>query len=114
MLIRLIGPEWRMVAVWGSAYAGTGVTLLVLFLSAPLVFIKLVGVIVANAMGQERRLIWLMGFATVCNVDNVIAMPWGTRRAAGMTLITQILTLAGLAMTVRQAAFAPVASAKSS
>ena len=77
MLLGLIGPERIMVAVWGSAYAGTGGILRVLFFGAPFVFVNLVGVMVANAMGQERRLMRLMGFATVCNVSmNAIAIRW--------------------------------------
>jgi O-antigen/teichoic acid export membrane protein len=66
---------------------------------------RLVGVMVANAMGQERRLMWLMGLATVFNVStNAIAIPWlGTEGAAWTTLVTEILIVAGLAMTIRRA-----------
>jgi O-antigen/teichoic acid export membrane protein len=106
MLAGLVGPEWIMVTVWGSAYAGTGAILRVLLLSAPLVFVNLVGIMVANAMGQERRLMWLMAFATICNITmNAIAIPrWGAEGAAWTTLITEIVILIGLAATVRRAA----------
>ena len=62
-------------------------------------------------MGQERRLMRLMGFATVCNVSmNAVAIPWwGPEGAAWTTLVTEILILAGWAVTVRRAADAAVA-----
>jgi O-antigen/teichoic acid export membrane protein len=111
MLLGLIGPEWIMVTVWGSAYAGTGGILRILFLSAPLVFVNLVGVMVANAMGQERRLMWLMAFATMCNITmNALAIPqWGPEGAAWTTLITEVVILVGLVATVRRAAEAVLA-----
>jgi O-antigen/teichoic acid export membrane protein len=104
-LAGLLGPEWIMVTVWGPAYAGTGGVLGILCLSAPLVLVALVGVMVANAMGQERRLMSLMALATVFNVStNAIAIPWlGTEGAAWTTLVTEILIVAGLAMTIRRA-----------
>lgn len=115
MLLGLLGPEWIMVTVWGPAYAGTGGVLQVLFLSAPLVFVNLLGVMVANAMGQERRLMRLMAFATICNITmNAIAIPrWGSEGAAWTTLITEIVILTGLAAIVRRAAataLAPLAT----
>ena len=105
MLVGQTNPEWIVVTVWGSAYAGTGGILRVLFLSAPLVFVGLLGVTVANAMGQERRLMILMGLATVFNVTmNFFAIPWlGPVGAAWTTLATEVLIVAGLVQVVRRA-----------
>lgn len=104
VLIGLIGAESIMVTVWGSAYAGTGVILRILFLSAPLVFIDLVGVMLAMALGQERWLMLLMGLATVFNVAaNSIAIPqWGPEGAAWITLATEILITCGAALAIRR------------
>jgi O-antigen/teichoic acid export membrane protein len=61
---------------------------------------------VANAMGQEHRLMWLMAFATMCNITmNALAIPqWGPEGAAWTTLITEVVILICLAATVRRAA----------
>jgi O-antigen/teichoic acid export membrane protein len=105
MLLGQINPEWIVVTVWGSAYAGTGGILRVLLLSAPLVFVGLLGVTVANAMGQERRLMILMGSATVFNIAaNFVAIPsLGAVGAAWTTLATEVLIVAGLVQIVRRA-----------
>lgn len=105
MLFGQINPEWIVVTAWGSAYASSGGILRVLLLSAPLVFVGLLGVTVANAMGQERRLMMLMGGATVFNVTmNFVAIPWlGPVGAAWTTLATEGLIVAGLVQVVRRA-----------
>lgn len=105
MLFGQINPEWIVVTVWGSDYAGTGGILRVLLLSAPLVFVGLLGVTVAIAMGEERRLMILMGSATVFNVTmNFVAIPWlGPIGAAWTTLATEVLIIAGIVKIVRRA-----------
>ena len=104
LLVGLVNPEGLMVTVWGPAYAGTGGLLRILFLSAPLVFVDLVGVMIAMALGGERQLMGLMALATLFNVAaNAIAIPrWGPEGAAWMTLATEFLITASLALTIRR------------
>jgi O-antigen/teichoic acid export membrane protein len=104
MLVGQVNPEWLVVTAWGPAYAGTGDILRVLLMSAPLVFVGLLGVTVANAMGQERRLMILMGAASVFNIaTNLLAIPWlGAVGAAWTTLATEVLIIVGIARIVRQ------------
>ena len=106
LLIGVVNPEWIMLTLWGPAYAGTGGILRILFLSAPLVFGCLVGVMVATALGQERRLMRLMGAATLFNVaTNLIAIPrLGAEGAAWTTLATEMLITLGLALAIRRGA----------
>jgi O-antigen/teichoic acid export membrane protein len=101
----MINPEWIIVTVWGPAYAGQGGLLRVLFFSAPLVYVGLLGVTMANAMGRERRLILIMACATVFNVSmNSLAIPWlGPIGAAWTTLATEVAIVAGLLHTLRSA-----------
>jgi O-antigen/teichoic acid export membrane protein len=103
-VIGLPRPERIMTVIWGPAYVDTGGILRILLLSAPLVFVGLVGVPMAMALGQERRLMLLMGLATVFNVAlNAIAIPrWGTEGAAWVTLATEMLIAGGLALTIRR------------
>jgi len=105
LLIGLLDPERIMVTIWGPAYAGTGGLLRILFLSAPLVFVDLIGVMIATALGEERQLMRLMALATLFNVaTNALAIPrLGPEGAAWTTLATELLITGCLAMTIRRA-----------
>ncbi len=106
LLIGVLNPERIMVMIWGPAYAGMGGGLRILFVSAPFVFVDMIGVMIATAMGEERQLMRWMALATLFNVaTNAIAIPrLGTEGAAWTTLATEILIAACLAFTIRRAA----------
>jgi hypothetical protein len=66
-------------------------------LGAPLVFAGLLAGIMANAVGQERRLIMLTGSAVSNLTTNLVAMPsLGPAGAAWTPLATEVLILPGI------------------
>lgn len=102
--IGLIAPDRVMAFVWGAAYAEAGDILRILLAGAPLVFIVLVGGMIAVVLGRERRLMLIMLAAVVFNVSaNAVAIPvWGAVAAAWTTLATELFISAGLVLTIRR------------
>jgi O-antigen/teichoic acid export membrane protein len=91
-----------MATVWGPAYAGSGPLLRVLFLTAPFLFVSVIGAMLANALRLERSLMRLMGTATILNITlNGAAIPlWGALGAAWTTLLTEVFIVTGVVFIV--------------
>lgn len=91
-----------MATVWGPAYAGSGPLLRVLFLTAPFLFVSVIGAMLANALHLERSLMRVMGTATILNITlNGVAIPlWGALGAAWTTLLTEVFIVTGVVFIV--------------
>ena len=92
LAVGLFAPSQAMRLIWGPDYADAGDILRVLMISAPVVFIVLIGTILAISLKRERQLIWVMVCAALFNVAaNAVAIPvWGAVAAAWTTLITEL------------------------
>ena len=93
-----LAADTVMATVWGPAYAGSGPLLRVLFLTAPFLFVTVIGAMLANAIHLERGLMRLMGAATIVNITlNGVAIPlWGAIGAAWTTLLTEVFIVIGV------------------
>jgi O-antigen/teichoic acid export membrane protein len=96
------GP-WLIATTLGPTYGESGDVLRILSLSLPVLFLDVILVWVAYALGRERAVI-LVGSAALCvNVGaNALLIPmWGVQGAAVATVLSEVANLLGYLVVLR-------------
>lgn len=99
----IAGP-WFVRTLLGGAYAESGTVLRILSLGLPFLYVDVILVWIAYALGRERAVICVGAAALGVNLAaNAILLPvWGIRGAAAATVVSEVANLAGYLFVLRR------------